>query len=116
MIIPPLLTLDGKMSQEKLEKKEYYFTKFLHDCLRNSDLKGCYFLQEFLSLTDDKLFGKVMKDREKDKQPEILKNYYSVAGEHKVQSTLETWRYCLKVPEFIDAYKVLNNDIIMLSN
>jgi len=29
MIIPPLLTLDGKMSQEKLEKKEFYFTKFL---------------------------------------------------------------------------------------
>jgi len=41
-------------------------------------------LQEFFALTDDKLFGKVMKDREKDKQPEILKNYYSVAGEHKV--------------------------------
>ena len=57
-----------------------------------------------------------MKDREKDKQPEILKNYYSVAGEHKVQSTLETWRNCLKVPEFIEAYKVLNQDIISLSN
>jgi hypothetical protein len=32
-----------------------------------------------------------MKDREKDKMPEILKNYYSVAGELKVASTLETW-------------------------
>jgi len=41
-------------------------------------------MQEFLSLADDKLFSKVMKDREKDKCPEILKNYYSVAGELKV--------------------------------
>lgn len=84
MIIPPLLTLDGKMGKDKLEKKEYYFTKFLQDCLWNPDLKGCYFMQEFLSLTDDKLFTKVMKDREKDKTPEILKNYYTVAGELQV--------------------------------
>lgn len=41
-------------------------------------------MQEFLSLSDEKLFQKVMKDREKDKQPEILKNYYTVAGELKV--------------------------------
>ena len=91
MIVPPLMTLDGKMGKDKLDKKEYFFSKFLEDCLWNPDLKGSYFMQEFLSLTDEKLFSKVMKDREKDKVPEILKNYYTVAGELKVQSTLETW-------------------------
>lgn len=65
-------------------------------------------MQEFLSLADEKLFSKVMKDREKDKVPDILKNFYTVAGELKVQSTLETWQYCLKVPSFIDNYKLLN--------
>jgi len=29
MIVPPLMTLDGKMGKDKLEKKEYFFAKFL---------------------------------------------------------------------------------------
>lgn len=79
-VIPPLLLLGGSLAEDWIFKKEHYLSKFLEDCLRSPDLKGCYFMQEFLSLADDRLFGKVMKDREKDKNPEILKNFYSVSG------------------------------------
>lgn len=59
-------------------------------------------------MADDRLFGKVMKDREKDKTPEILKNFYSVSGALKVSSTLETWGYVHNIPDYIEEYKTLN--------
>lgn len=96
------------MSAEKMKQKENYFQKFLQDCLRNEDLRASYFLMEFLSLADEKAFGKMMKDWEREKHPQLLSQYYTHDGELKVSSTVETWRYCHNLPDFTERYWALN--------
>lgn len=99
-----------------MKKKEYFFQKFLQDCLRNEDLRSSFILQEFLSLSDEKAFAKLLKEREKDKAPEFLSQFYTTKGELQVNSTLETWRYCQILPEVSDKYKYINTQIINLKN
>jgi len=50
-----------------MRQKEHFFFKFLQDLLRNENLRASFFLMEFLSMADEKQFGKMMKDREKEK-------------------------------------------------
>ena len=45
------------MTEPFITDKAVYFTNFIVDCIRNPQLKSCYFLMEFLSLEDPTQFS-----------------------------------------------------------
>ena len=103
------------MTEDKLKQKETFFEQFLVGILRNPDLRGSFFLSDFLSVTEDSEFQKVIKNREKQKAPEKLDEMYSVSGQLKSSSTVETWQYCEEMPDFTKRFRTLNSELLSLS-
>uniref|UniRef100_A0A7S3K5Y5 PX domain-containing protein n=1 Tax=Euplotes crassus TaxID=5936 RepID=A0A7S3K5Y5_EUPCR len=61
--VPPLVLTNDKTSESSLRKKEKYFSRFLINVLRNPDLRGSYFLQEFLNTENQEAFERLMEQR-----------------------------------------------------
>jgi hypothetical protein len=91
--IPPLVLTNDKMSSVGLKKKEKYFTRFLINVLRNQDLRGSYFLQEFFQTENQETFEKLMEQRRTEPHPTCLGEYTTVRGKANVKSMTKTWQF-----------------------
>jgi len=109
--IPPLVLTNDKMSSVGLKKKEKYFTRFLINVLRNQDLRGSYFLQEFFQTENQETFEKLMEQRRTEPHPTCLGEYTTVRGKANVKSMTKTWQFWYNIPTFAKEYEVLNHKI-----
>ena len=109
--VPPLILTRDKLTEHALMKKEKYFTRFLINVLRNSDLRGSYFLQEFLSIEDQTAFEKLVEQRRLERLPEKLADYTTVYGKANTKSRTQTWQFCYNISNFAKKYEELNKNI-----
>jgi hypothetical protein len=109
--LPPLVLTNDRMSNFSLKKKEKYFTRFLINVLRNPDLRGSYFLQEFFSTVNQEEFEKLVEQRKIETIPRTLNEYTTVKGKADVRSKTKTWQFCYNIPTFAKEYEILNHKI-----
>ncbi|CAI2361988.1 unnamed protein product [Moneuplotes crassus] len=113
--VPPLVLTNDKSSESSLRKKEKYFSRFLINVLRNPDLRGSYFLQEFLNTENQEAFERLMEQRKKEKMPETLDKYTTLHGKANIKSKTKTWQFCSQIPSFSKNYERLNHKIASTS-
>lgn len=80
--------------------------------LRSEELKHSQFLLDFLFEEDLKNFVKVVKDSEKLLGPRQINEYVTNNGLAKVQYTTSSTQFCLKMPDYIDSYKILYQELM----
>mmetsp|Transcript_24064 Transcript_24064/g.23970 ORF Transcript_24064/g.23970 Transcript_24064/m.23970 type:complete len:252 (+) Transcript_24064:657-1412(+) len=69
------------------------------------------FLQEFLTIRDDKEFKAQKKLREKEKEPTLLSQQFTATGEVDATPQKDVWKFSSKMPEFINNYTAINRNI-----
>jgi len=79
--------------------------------LRNPDLRGSYFLQEFFSVDNREAFDKLIEQRKKETVPQKLSDYTTLNGKANVKSNTTTWQFCYNIPTFAKDYENLNKKI-----
>lgn len=109
--VPPLVLTNNRICEQSLIKKEKYFTRFLINILRNADLRGSYFLQEFLSIEDQQAYEKLVEQRKLEKLPLKLSEYTTLHGKANTKSKTTTWQFCYNIPSFAKEYEELNHKI-----
>lgn len=118
MMIPPLLFTKRKLTEKALAKKEMNFTRFIIDLLRSKHLRGSYFLQEFLTIQDQKAFEKVVKEREKELNkgvPNRLEDMVTCNGIAKIKTLNATNKFCMEMPKFADNHEIIMKNIVDIS-
>ena len=83
--------------------------------LRNRDLRGSDYLNDFLSIQDHKEFKGKWKLRDREKEPIEIYDYYSSSGIADVRSNSEIWKFSFQMPEFISNYTELQKNIQIAS-
>ena len=79
--------------------------------LRNPDLRGSYFLQEFFSIEDKEAFEKLVEQRKQEKMPQKLSDYTTLHGKANVKSQTSTWQFWYNIPKFAKDYEDQNKRI-----
>lgn len=69
------------------------------------------FLQEFLTMKDDKDFKIQRKLREKEKEPLNIYEQKTSAGSVDASGSNNSWKFLYKMPEFITNYTAINKNI-----
>lgn len=113
--IPPLILTEKKLTESAIKKKEKYFNIFLINVLRNRDLRGSDYLNDFLSIQDHKEFKAKCKLREREKEPAEIYDFYSSSGIADVRSNSDIWKFSFQMPEFINNYTELQKNIQIAS-
>ena len=113
--IPPLILTEKKLTEGAIQKKEKFFNIFLKNLLRNRDLRGSDYLNDFLSIQDHKEFKAKWKLREREKDPAEIYDFYSSSGIADVRSNSDIWKFSFQMPEFISNYTELQKNIQIAS-
>jgi len=69
------------------------------------------FLQEFLTIRDEKEFKAQKRLREKEKEPTLLSEQPTATGEVDASGYKDVWKFSYKMPEFINNYTAINKNI-----
>lgn len=79
--------------------------------LRNQDLRGSYFLQEFMKTENQEAYERLAEQRRQETLPKKLSEYTTLHGKANVKSKTKTWQFCYNIPTFAKEYEILNEKI-----
>lgn len=80
--------------------------------MRCEELKSSQYLLDFLYDNDAKSFAKIAKDAEKLMGPKKLDEYITASGLAKVQVSAATTQFSMKMPDYVDSYRILYQELI----
>lgn len=112
VIIPPLPSKINQTSPEQLSFKQAFYSRFLNQVLASPDLSRLPLFFNFLRETDTKAIQKELKNYNiSEPFPQIPTH----DGQAQVNATAKGQLIADKLPDIVDAYQLLNQNLVDLS-